>query len=120
VMANAEAASEVTDAWQALTAFITASIPDLKVVSCLSIWYPDTWTEVKATAAESRRRHALMDVLEQLVGWAQSAGQLRRDITVTDLAMMLALVLRPIPGQADSPEATRRYVSLMLDGFRAR
>ena len=120
VMANAEAASAVTDAWQALTAFITASIPDLKVVNCLSIWYPDARSDVRTTLAEHRRRQALLDVMEPLIGWAQSAGQVRGDVTVTDLETMLALMLRPVPGQPESPEETRRYVLLMLDGFRAR
>ncbi|WP_169313867.1 TetR/AcrR family transcriptional regulator [Stackebrandtia nassauensis] len=120
VTTHAQRAEAETDGWSALSTFILDAAPDLMVVGCLSTWYPDSWRKVKASQAEQHRRSEIMAVLDRLVRQAQEQGRMRDDVDVDDVAMMLALVLRPIPGRTDTLDATRRYVSLMLDGLRTR
>ncbi|SDM46036.1 hypothetical protein [Allokutzneria albata] len=52
---------------------------------------------------------------------AQHDGALRKDVTVADLTMMLALLPRPIPDLPvpPSPQAVERYLGFMTDGLRA-
>lgn len=118
VMAGAAVARERPDGWEAFAGFVLAALPDLAVVGCLSMWYPRVWDRVKDTAAERRRRTAIMEVLAELAGRAQAAGRMRPDVGAEDVATMLALVLRPLPGRTDTLAAARRYAGLMLDGFR--
>ncbi|GAA2416218.1 hypothetical protein GCM10010404_88310 [Nonomuraea africana] len=56
-----------------------------------------------------------------MVRRAQADGDLRDDVDAGDLALMMALLLRPIPGlRAElTQRSVDRYLALMLDGLRA-
>ncbi|GLW08479.1 hypothetical protein Misp01_36090 [Microtetraspora sp. NBRC 13810] len=61
-------------------------------------------------------------VLDRLVRRAQADGDLRHDVDAGDVTLMMALLLRPIPGlRAElTQRSVDRYLALMLDGLRAR
>jgi AcrR family transcriptional regulator len=72
-----------------------------------------------ATLEAARRR--LYDLGGQLIARAQQAGQLRADLTHEDLAFVTwanARILQAVRA-AGAPDAWRRHLGLLLDGFRA-
>jgi AcrR family transcriptional regulator len=72
-----------------------------------------------ATLEEARRR--LYDLGGQLIARAQQAGRLRADFTHEDLAFVTWANSRILPavGAAGAPDAWRRHLGFLLDGFRA-
>lgn len=119
VMAGVAEAEAATDAWEGFAGFVLAALPDLAVVGCLSRWYPQTWRRLRDGAAETRRRHTIMDVLDRLVRRAQAQQRMRGDVDAEEVATLLALVLRPLPDRADAVEIRRR-TTLLLDALRTR
>jgi hypothetical protein len=63
----------------------------------------------------------LFEVVAQVVQRAQQSGQLRADLTLEDLAMVTWANTRILPAcrAAGAPDAWRRHLGLLLDGFRA-
>jgi AcrR family transcriptional regulator len=122
VMATARVAAGEPDGWSALTRLVRESAADLRLAILLSMWFTDTWAALEADAGLRRRRVELLDLLDGLVGRAQREGAVRPDVGAGDLALLLALVLRPLPGRLQAPaeRATERVVALVLDGLRAR
>ncbi|WP_062999657.1 TetR/AcrR family transcriptional regulator [Nocardia mikamii] len=65
-------------------------------------------------------KHRGHTLFRQLVARAQEAGQLRGDVTETDLGLLLWSVVRATDGVRDvAPEAWRRHLTVLLDGLRA-
>jgi AcrR family transcriptional regulator len=61
----------------------------------------------------------LMAALDELAAGAQSAGELRPDVSGIDLAMlMMAATNTCAPAQGRDSELWRRYLALMIDGLR--
>lgn len=61
----------------------------------------------------------LMAALDELAAGAQSAGELRADVSGIDLAMlMMAATNTCAPAQGRNGELWRRYLALMIDGLR--
>jgi AcrR family transcriptional regulator len=59
-------------------------------------------------------------MFQRLVTRAQEAGQLRSDITETDLGLLLWSVVRATDGVREvAPEVWRRHLTVLLDGLRA-
>jgi AcrR family transcriptional regulator len=57
--------------------------------------------------------------LDELVAGAQRSGEVRPEITGTDIAMlMMAATNTCAPVQALQPQLWRRYLALMIDGLR--
>jgi AcrR family transcriptional regulator len=65
-------------------------------------------------------RDRILPAVQDLLARAQTAGQLRRDIGETDVALIQFMLtgLSDITLQAD-PEVWRRYLAIVLDGLRA-
>jgi AcrR family transcriptional regulator len=64
-------------------------------------------------------RERLVRSLDQLVGAAQLAGEVRDDVTGVDLAMlMMAATNTCAPALEREPQLWRRYLALMIDGLR--
>ena len=63
-----------------------------------------------------------MALLEQLVARAQREGAMRAEVGAGDLAVLLALVLRPLPGAPPAVvgRSAQRHVAIVLEGVRAR
>jgi AcrR family transcriptional regulator len=74
----------------------------------------------RATAVEAAKSR-LYELVGQVVDRAQQSGQLRADLTPEDLAFLTWGNSRILPAvrAAGAPEAWRRYLGLLLDGFRA-
>lgn len=116
-----DAEDEEPDAWQALSRFIHRAAAELRLATWLSIWFASTWEQVHADPEQRRLRQILLKILDRLVHRAQADGDLRRDVDAGDLALMMALLLRPMPGlRAElTQRSVDRYLALMLDGLRA-
>ena len=122
VVANARAAAAEPDGWSGITRFVRRSVADLRLATWLSMWFARTWAELRLDAEQGELRAELLGLLEGLVRRAQREGTMRPDAGVGDLAVLLALVLRPLPGglAAVTERAIERHVAVVLDGLRAR
>jgi hypothetical protein len=74
----------------------------------------------RATATEAAKTR-LYELVGQVLDRAQQSGQLRADITLEDLAFLNWANARILPAvrAASAPDAWRRHLALLLDGFRA-
>ena len=74
----------------------------------------------RATAVEAAKTR-LFELVGQVVDRAQQSGQLRADLTPEDLAFLNWANTRILPAvrAAGAPDAWRRHLGLLLDGFRA-
>jgi len=74
----------------------------------------------RATGLEAARGR-LFDLGGQLIARAQQAGQLRADLTQEDLALVTWANTRVLQAvrAAGAPDAWRRHLGFLLDGFRA-
>jgi AcrR family transcriptional regulator len=74
----------------------------------------------RATTLEAAKAR-LFDLVTRLVARAQESGQLRGDLTLEDLALVTWANTRILQaGRAGgAPDAWRRHLAFLLDGFRA-
>jgi AcrR family transcriptional regulator len=74
----------------------------------------------RATAVEAAKSR-LFELVAQVVDRAQQSGQLRADLTLEDLAFLTWANTRVMQAAraAGAPDAWRRHLGLLLDGFRA-
>ena len=74
----------------------------------------------RATAVEAAKAR-LFEVVAQVVDRAQQSGQLRADLTLEDLAVVTWANTRILQAvrAAGAPDAWRRHLGFLLDGFRA-
>ncbi|GGS25704.1 TetR family transcriptional regulator [Streptomyces rubiginosohelvolus] len=116
------AEDEEANAWQALTRFVHQARTELRLATWLSVWFASTWAELQEDPENQRLRHILLKILNRLVRSAQSDGDMRPDVGTGDLALLIALLLRPIPGLHTelSQRSADRALDLMLDSLRAR
>jgi AcrR family transcriptional regulator len=63
----------------------------------------------------------LAHAVEQIMDAARTSGQLRDDVTLSDLLIPLTQLTRPLPGSgcADLDRFVHRHLDLFLDGLRA-
>ena len=74
-----------------------------------------------ATAAtRTRRRRALLDVVGRLVERARTAGELRADVTVADVLLVIATAAPTLPDPASRQAASARLLEILLEGLRSR
>ncbi|MFE3877618.1 TetR/AcrR family transcriptional regulator [Kitasatospora sp. NPDC059146] len=68
---------------------------------------------------EISRGHAA--TVGALIARAQEQGTMRRDVVTMDLLFLLGPLCRALPAATElRPDLWRRYLALLLDGFRAR
>lgn len=73
----------------------------------------------RATKAEAAKKR-MFELTEAIIVRAQASGQLRADVTHEDLAFLTWANTRIMQAtQGISPDAWRRHLGLLLDGFRA-
>ncbi|MEE1941634.1 helix-turn-helix domain-containing protein [Streptomyces sp. TRM 70361] len=63
---------------------------------------------------------ALLDVVGQLVERAQAAGELRSDVTVSDVLLVIATAAPSLPNAAQQAAASERLLDILLEGLRPR
>jgi hypothetical protein len=62
----------------------------------------------------------LLDVVGQLVDRAREAGELRPDVTVADVLLVIASGTPSLPDAAQQAAASERLLDILLDGLRSR
>ncbi|MDF9814677.1 helix-turn-helix domain-containing protein [Streptomyces sp. SPB162] len=63
---------------------------------------------------------ALLDVVGQLVDRARAAGELRGDVSVADVLLVIATPAPSLPDPAQQAAASARLLDILLDGLRSR
>lgn len=63
---------------------------------------------------------ALLNVVGQLVDRAHDAGELRPDVTVADVLLVIATAAPSLPDAAQQAEASTRLLDILLEGLRSR
>ncbi|MFE4666062.1 TetR/AcrR family transcriptional regulator [Streptomyces sp. NPDC056716] len=63
---------------------------------------------------------ALLDVVGQLVDRARAAGQLRPDVSVSDVLLVIATAAPSLPDAAQQAAASARLLDILLEGLRSR
>ncbi|MEV7427631.1 MULTISPECIES: TetR/AcrR family transcriptional regulator [unclassified Streptomyces] len=62
----------------------------------------------------------LLDVVGQLVDRARGAGELRGDVTVADVLLVIATAAPSLPDAAQQAAASARLLDILLEGLRPR
>ncbi|MBP2051204.1 AcrR family transcriptional regulator [Streptomyces griseochromogenes] len=63
---------------------------------------------------------ALLDVVGQLVERARAAGELRADVSVADVLLVIATAAPSLPDAVQQAAASARLLDILLDGLRSR
>ncbi|MFF6780814.1 TetR family transcriptional regulator [Streptomyces sp. NPDC012510] len=63
---------------------------------------------------------ALLEVVGQLVERARAAGELREDVTVADVLLVIATGAPALPDAAQQAAASARLLDILLEGLRSR
>ncbi|MBT3168079.1 TetR/AcrR family transcriptional regulator [Streptomyces sp. Vc74B-19] len=75
---------------------------------------PEERAEDDAGAAE------LLDVVGRLVDRARAAGELRADVSVSDVLLVIATSAPSLPDAAQQAAASARLLDILLEGLRSR
>ncbi|MGW0967712.1 TetR/AcrR family transcriptional regulator [Streptomyces sp. NPDC002516] len=63
---------------------------------------------------------ALLEVVGRLVDRARAAGELRADVTVADVLLVIATAAPSLPDAAQQAAASARLLDILLEGLRSR
>jgi AcrR family transcriptional regulator len=115
VVAESERAATIEDPWQALVAFLEASLAlqardrGLREVM-LGIYDPDQLERI---------HERLSPPLNEIVRRAKRAGVVRKDFEPSDVGMLIAMVcaVTEVAGETE-PDLWRRYLGIVLDGIK--
>jgi AcrR family transcriptional regulator len=113
----AERALALPDPWEGLVSYLAASgelqARDRASNDMMSMRLP------RAAQAEAAKKR-VYELTSRIIERAQQSGQLRADVTQEDLAFLAwanARIMEATQGVA--PDAWRRHLAIVLDGFRA-
>ncbi|MEU0198893.1 MULTISPECIES: helix-turn-helix domain-containing protein [unclassified Streptomyces] len=82
---------------------------------------PVAVASVPAVAAEEDAgASALLEVVGQLVERARAAGELRADVSVSDVLLVIATAAPALPDAAQQAAASARLLDILLEGLRSR
>jgi AcrR family transcriptional regulator len=73
-----------------------------------------------ALSADDAGAGALLDVVGQLVERARAAGELRADVSVADVLLVIATAAPSLPDAAQQAAASARLLEILLEGLRSR
>ncbi|MEV0992750.1 helix-turn-helix domain-containing protein [Streptomyces sp. NPDC049949] len=90
----------------------TGGAPDLRVVG--------SRTPVEDEPSEDAGAGALLEVVGRLVDRAREAGELRGDVTVADVLLVIATAAPALPDAAQQAAASSRLLDILLEGLRSR
>lgn len=76
--------------------------------------------EPAALAVDDPGAAALLDVVGQLVDRARAAGELRPDVSVADVLLVIATAAPSLPDPAQQAAASARLLDILLEGLRSR
>lgn len=111
--------AEESDSFRALARYLHKSL-DLRVAAVMPVL--DGKVNIEDDHEFKQARDELASLFEAIVGAAWRSGQLRTDVGLGDLGLMVIRLARPLPGafprQFDDAVA-HRQLDIMLDGLRA-
>ncbi|WP_369247604.1 TetR/AcrR family transcriptional regulator [Streptomyces sp. R41] len=90
--------------------------PELRLVE----QRPAPEEESVIAAADDAGAAALLDVVGRLVERARAAGELRADVTVADVLLVIATAAPSLPDAAQQAAASARLLDILLEGLRSR
>lgn len=73
-----------------------------------------------AGVADDAGAAQLLDVVGQLVERARAAGELRPDVSVSDVLLVIATAAPSLPDAAQQAAASARLLDILLEGLRSR
>ncbi|MFG2140493.1 TetR/AcrR family transcriptional regulator [Streptomyces sp. NPDC048650] len=73
-----------------------------------------------AAAEETAGAQALLEVVGRLVERARAAGELRADVTVADVLLVIATGAPSLPDAGQQQAASARLLEILLEGLRSR
>ncbi|KOG49277.1 TetR family transcriptional regulator [Streptomyces decoyicus] len=73
-----------------------------------------------ASAEETTGADALLEVVGRLVERARTAGELRADVTVSDILLVIATGAPTLPDPGHQQAASARLLEILLEGLRSR
>lgn len=76
--------------------------------------------EAMAAVADDAGAAALLDVVGRLVDRARAAGELRADVTVADVLLVIATAAPSLPDAVQQAAASARLLDILLEGLRSR
>ncbi|MFD4833676.1 TetR/AcrR family transcriptional regulator [Streptomyces uncialis] len=74
----------------------------------------------EAAMAADAGADALLEVVGRLVDRARGAGELRTDVTVSDVLLVIATAAPSLPDAVQQAAASARLLDILLDGLRSR
>lgn len=89
-----------------------SAAPDLRVVGAR--------TAAEDEPSEDAGAGALLEVVGRLVDRARAAGELRGDVTVADVLLVIATAAPALPDPAQQAAASTRLLDILLEGLRSR
>ncbi|MFD7691384.1 TetR/AcrR family transcriptional regulator [Streptomyces sp. NPDC059781] len=75
---------------------------------------------VAVVAEDDAGAAQLLDVVGQLVDRARAAGELRPDVSVSDVLLVIATAAPSLPDAAQQAAASARLLDILLEGLRSR
>ncbi|MER5930380.1 helix-turn-helix domain-containing protein [Streptomyces sp. NPDC002054] len=93
--------------------------PELRVVGSRTATAPAASTAA-VDPAEDSGAGALLEVVGKLVDRARAAGELRADVTVADVLLVIATAAPALPDPAQQAAASARLLDILLEGLRSR
>ncbi|WP_037682818.1 TetR/AcrR family transcriptional regulator [Streptomyces griseus] len=117
VRAAETALAENSDAFEALERFVHTAADER--ISALCPMISSTFDENHADLVAARERAER--IIQEVMARAQAAGQLRADVDVGDLMVVVAQLSRPPAGTGclSADRFVHRHLQLFLDGLRA-
>ncbi|MEU3402734.1 helix-turn-helix domain-containing protein [Streptomyces sp. NPDC006670] len=91
---------------------VAGGAPDLRVVGAR--------TPMEDEPSEDAGAGALLEVVGRLVDRAREAGELRADVTVADVLLVIATAAPALPDPAQQAAASARLLEILLEGLRSR
>ncbi|MEU6644200.1 TetR/AcrR family transcriptional regulator [Saccharomonospora sp. NPDC046836] len=109
------------DAWTALVGFLRRAV-ELRIGVLLSVLTPQLPQAAHGRPALRAARQELIGLLDRMVAGAQAHGVLRTDVGSGDIAVLLSMLVRELPGLPDAvaDAVPVRFLELVLDGLRTR
>ncbi|MEU6071773.1 MULTISPECIES: TetR/AcrR family transcriptional regulator [Streptomyces] len=77
-------------------------------------------SEEPAAADDDAGAAALLEVVGRLVERARAAGELRPDVSVSDVLLVIATAAPSLPDAAQQAAASARLLDILLEGLRSR
>jgi AcrR family transcriptional regulator len=90
--------------------------PELRLVE----QRPAPEEEALTAVADDAGAATLLEVVGRLVERARAAGELRADVTVADVLLVIATAAPSLPDAAQQAAASARLLDILLEGLRSR